>query len=262
MNRLKFKTIVNILELEKNIIVYKNIIKNPESIIKSINLEKEWSSWYTFGEITQLKINEKRFVNFPSIDEWTLHVKEDSSLLDVENEIINAYYSCTSDYVTRTNIKLDNWFFFAPQICRYFDNAGVDKDAGLAMNFHTDFQKENKDEPGKQHMITCNIYLNDNYDGGEIVFKIFNEDSTYSQISYKPEAGDIVIFPSTEPYYHGVNTSSNGLKYFVRSFWYKYFEGTEEWHNNKEKYGEDVWFKMEQERKAIERKDGRYHKNY
>jgi hypothetical protein len=102
------------------------------------------------------------------------------------------------------------------------------------------------------------MYLNDDYEGGEIEFKVLQSDGSFDRVSYKPKAGDILVFPSDEPYYHGVNLTTKGKKYFVRSFWDYYFPGTEEWHEGLKTYGEETWLKMEQDREKAERTTGRY----
>ena len=50
-------------------------------------------------------------------------------------------------------------------------------------------------------------YPNDNYEGGELFFKLFN-------IKYKPTAGDFVICPSAYSYAHSSEPVTNdGIKY-------------------------------------------------
>lgn len=57
------------------------------------------------------------------------------------------------------------------------------------------------------------MYLNDNFDGGELVFPNIN-------YTYKPKAGDIVFFPSDDDNYeHMVNVLKNGKRYVV-GFWF------------------------------------------
>lgn len=46
--------------------------------------------------------------------------------------------------------------------------------------------------------ITAVVYLNDDYSGGEIHFDFFD-------LSIKPKAGDILLYPATWKYLHGVN---------------------------------------------------------
>jgi predicted 2-oxoglutarate/Fe(II)-dependent dioxygenase YbiX len=65
------------------------------------------------------------------------------------------------------------------------------------------------------------IYLNDDYEGGEIYFPD-------QGIDFKPNAGTVVFFPSNTMYIHGVREITKGIRYTTPSFWiptkYKIFE--------------------------------------
>jgi hypothetical protein len=50
------------------------------------------------------------------------------------------------------------------------------------------------------------MYLNDEYEGGELWFP-------YLDITFKPSYGDIVFFPSTYIYAHASKPVSSGTKY-------------------------------------------------
>lgn len=85
------------------------------------------------------------------------------------------------------------------------------------------------------------IYYNDNYDGGEVSFMISEEDilsesytgvrlpldgsdpfvAENADLFIKPEAGSVLIFPSTKPYYHQVHLLRGGEKYISPGFIYK-----------------------------------------
>lgn len=54
--------------------------------------------------------------------------------------------------------------------------------------------------------FTMVSYLNDDYEGGEIYFPNHN-------ISIKPKAGSVVIFPSRSEFIHQVNTIESGTRY-------------------------------------------------
>ena len=54
--------------------------------------------------------------------------------------------------------------------------------------------------------VSSVIYLNDDYEGGELYFPYLN-------ITLKPEAGDIVMFPSTYIYAHASMPVKSGIKY-------------------------------------------------
>jgi hypothetical protein len=78
---------------------------------------------------------------------------------------------------------------------------------GERMGNHVDWNLKN---PSLEYSFV--VYLNDNYVGGEIFWPNHG-------IELKPEAGSIVIFPSKEPYLHGVNEIKEGNKIFVPHFW-------------------------------------------
>ena len=85
--------------------------------------------------------------------------------------------------------------------------------------------------------------------GGDIEF--FVDGKTYN---HKPKAGDILVFPSQEPYYHGVKTIKNGYKYFIRNFITYIYPGSETWLMNQRNYGAYKWMEMEKERLEKESK--------
>ena len=56
------------------------------------------------------------------------------------------------------------------------------------------------------------IYLNDNYEGGEIYF-------TQHDVRLKPKAGSLITFPGTDDYLHGVSTVQPGeTRYVISTF--------------------------------------------
>jgi hypothetical protein len=59
--------------------------------------------------------------------------------------------------------------------------------------------------------ISVIYYLNDNYDGGEIVFPRFG-------VTYKPNANELLVFPSAYSYNHSVNEVKNGRRYAIVSW--------------------------------------------
>lgn len=54
--------------------------------------------------------------------------------------------------------------------------------------------------------VSSVMYLNDDYEGGELWFPYLN-------INFKPEAGDIILFPSTYIYAHSSRKVISGTKY-------------------------------------------------
>lgn len=69
---------------------------------------------------------------------------------------------------------------------------------GYGMHEHFDSTKPND--------IATLIYLNDEYEGGEIYFPELN-------IFIKPQEGDLVCFPDTPDFVHGVKPIKDGIRY-------------------------------------------------
>lgn len=65
---------------------------------------------------------------------------------------------------------------------------------------------------GLNRKISIVIYLNDDYEGGEIYFRNLN-------LTMKPRANSLVIFPSTEEFVHEAKPVISGTKYVITSFW-------------------------------------------
>lgn len=236
--------------------VYSGLLGSADDLVATLREVYDWNAWYTFGDSAAIQLKHRSFSSFPSKEEWALVEQSIERPNKASSAIINAFYDATSNYVSSNNVTPVSWNFNPPAVCMYETNAGASED--VAMHYHTDFQQEKRDEPGFKPYITCTMYLNDDYEGGELEFKILQEDGSADRVTFKPKAGDIVVFPSDEPYYHSVNLTTNGKKYFVRSFWDYYFPGTDEWHQGLKQYGEEVWLKMEQEREKAERTTGRY----
>lgn len=56
------------------------------------------------------------------------------------------------------------------------------------------------------------MYLNDNYDGGELYFPAYG-------IDFQPKAGTLAFFPSSTYYVHGVKEVLAGVRYTSPHFW-------------------------------------------
>lgn len=61
--------------------------------------------------------------------------------------------------------------------------------------------------PSYTAVMSSVVYFNDNYEGGELKFKYFDD------YMYKPSAGDIIIFPSSFLYLHESVNITSGTKY-------------------------------------------------
>lgn len=58
------------------------------------------------------------------------------------------------------------------------------------------------------------IYLNEDYEGGELVFPEYS-------LELKPKTGDVITFPTNAMYIHAVNKINSGTRYNIFLKWYR-----------------------------------------
>lgn len=243
--------IKNSFEIYPNVRVYQNFLpdaKNLYEIMKRSEKEsdgkyflRKWEKWSVFGTYTQIKQDN------PYESRETGQIHDDEKYLSTS--INEAYSTVIEDYKQRYNIVFPEESVLATSSYSKYDPNFNPANNGLTMQYHTDFIISEAEMPGPKFFLTCTMYINDDYEGGDIEFYI--DDEFYS---YKPKAGDILIFPSGEPYYHGVRTIKNGEKFFVRNFIQYYYNGSENWLRNQKYYGAHRWAKMEIDRVEKENK--------
>lgn len=259
-------------EIYPHILVYKNMFKDISHSYKILldsledsedRLFSPWTQWSIFGEYLNpiapsFSMGEK-YGNLNNIETKT-EVEEQQKKFALE--MMENFHLVTEDYIKRYNIDVDLdsvvtddfgnptslWRWTGGTIGKYHIST---PDEEVGMRYHSDYIRETGDSPGYKFIITCTIYFNDDYEGGEVDFAMGDK-----LVKYKPQAGDLLVFPSghpeylTEdgkPYLHGVMPSYNKNKFLSRMYWQKYQKGTDEWYKNEEKYGKDIWYSMQPE---------------
>jgi hypothetical protein len=114
-------------------------------------------------------------------------------LYKVHKQSFDGIYPCVEDYGHYWGV-----------VMRYYEVFNYVKYEGTGKHFavHADHG------PAYVTTVSAVAYLNDDYEGGEIVFPRFN-------LSIKPEPGDLVVFPSTFIYEHSSEPILNGTKYSI-----------------------------------------------
>lgn len=246
MNFLENAKDLNPIVLDEKIFVYRDLIPDIDNLYRIMKeSEKDadgkyfldtWDQWSMFGTYSYKAKSPEQLAEA----EKGRRYEEEEYFTKTVN---SAYEMAVADYVQRTNWELPSDAGLSGcSYCKYHKGTDVLKNK-LTMQYHTDYIISTRDLPGRKYLITCTMYINDDYNGGEIQFWIDGK-----TIPWKPKAGDIVIFPSGEPYWHGVKTIADGEKFFIRNFVMFDEEANPEWLANKEKYGEEEWAKMEAER--------------
>lgn len=259
-------------EIYPYIFVYKNMFKDigkSYKILKDSLTETEdrifspWSQWSIFGDYLNPIIpgfnNSEKYGNLKNIITST-EIQENQKQFAIE--MMENFHLVTEDYIKRHNIDIDLnatitdedgnlvplWRWTGGTIGMYSISDDEEK---YGMRYHSDYQREQGDAPGYKFIITCTIYFNDDYEGGEIDFAMGDK-----LVKYKPEAGDLLVFPSghpdylTEdgmPYLHGVMPAYKNNKFLSRMYWQKYQKGTDEWYEKEKQYGKEVWLSMQPE---------------
>lgn len=232
---------------------FKNVFSKGNEMIKHYQdtFPEEWIGWYGFGDHILIPLPGERYESFPTQEEWNnliADIDDRKSNNIYVKELMQNFYDVTKQYCEGTNTSLENWCWQSIDIACYKDGIGVNDKQG--MNYHTDFQEERKDEPGYKFGVTCLFYLNDDYEDGGLRFIVLNDDRTevLESFSYKPSAGDVLVFPSRHPFYHSSDIAKNGIKHLVRTYWRYEFQGTEEFLNERAQYEEEEWALLLKER--------------
>lgn len=255
---------INYIEIYPNIFVYKNLFKN---ISKTFSILKDadgtnngvlsgWSKWSEFGEYINPTFKDlPPTLTIENVKEINPKTEKQKIEKEAILELFENFYLSTEHYISTHNIdfnkddivldrngnELKLWSLNGPSIARYTP----DKDVSIGMVYHSDYVREPMISPGYKFAITALTYFNDDYSGGEIDFIVDGD-----AIMYKPEAGDLLVFPSGNPkiltkneqvYLHGVMNVLGSEKYLARMYWMKYEFGDSEWLEKEKEFGKDVW---------------------
>jgi len=249
---------LNIKKLDEKIWVFNRWIKNPQEYINFYLTDpdhsKKWVPWYKFGEmISDSGTGWGLSDEFPTKEAWTSTFENEKDPYKIE--LADLFYDASKIYIEETKITLPSWASPNWGIAKYLPDVPMFQEPNFenrTMVHHTDFQQELAEYPGEKFGITAVVYLNDDYEGGEIEFRI-TEPNDYTkvvkEILYKPEAGDILMFPSTPPYFHGVVNIKKSPKYIMRLYWKYYQEASETWKSLRKKYGDDRFQELEKARR-------------
>jgi len=120
--------------------------------------------------------------------------EHNSELYDVHESVFQAVRQCVDDYGRYWGVGIASYEAF--NFVKY-DGPG------------THFKVHADHGPTYVCTISVVVYLNDDYEGGDIWFPRMNN------LSIKPKAGDIVVFPSTYIYEHASQDMVSGVKYSV-----------------------------------------------
>lgn len=253
-----------------------DLLKDSEKNPGKYSRFKDWQVWNDLGTMVPAGIPPEFSLLDAYGDGKDFFAKTEKTLeTELLFEVYKAYYLSVEHYMQDKNVpKNIKTHPDGPSFYKYDHTlpAPTPNTPEYNMNYHTDFAFSLKNNPGKKSIVTCTMYLNDDYDGGEMVFNLeprlsrpyykrseqFSEDEPYisGRVVYRPKAGDVVLFPSGNPdylsdngyYFHCVNRITNGDKYFLSIFNSYIYEGSKEYQEGLEEYGEELWTWLEKKR--------------
>ena len=196
--------------LDLGLVYYKDILPNPKHIIGLVeSLEerlkneehfgkktaaKSWEAW-KYGETT---FNFKKLFQRPeALDPSDYYYNE---MLEISSKLYNSL-DLAFDHYSNTLYPFAGRVIKSSEVClqilKYVSSGHL---------------PAHQDQGISTRVLSSVMYLNDDYDGGEIEFM-------HSGVKIRPDAGSIIFFPSNFLYVHEVHPINNGTRYSL-PFWY------------------------------------------
>lgn len=174
---------------------YKSILGNTATIVEQLTTEHEGDAEECIGKWYEWKSSDGDYVFGKKRDTSAgLFGKSSEENQTLYSALNGAIVFAANEYATEKSITLG-------RMSEISINA---YDPEKHMGPHTDNAKDAQ--------ISVIMYLNDNYDGGELEFPRQN-------VSIKPNAGSILVFPSVDPYVHDPKPATD-YRYICTAFWY------------------------------------------
>lgn len=183
------------------IMIYRNAIKKNECINIIDKLENEISLNIPGIEWRGAQVNDTQDndyvrncvdLKFKKENLGKSHLPLNQTLYDIHDSVENSLDECLRHYESLWHLKMH--YKEAFNFVKY--------NPGKYFKVHADHG------PYYSCTVSAVVYLNDNYDGGELNF-------VRQDLTIKPEAGDIILCPSNFVYEHASLEIRSGTKYCV-----------------------------------------------
>ena len=208
-------------------VYYKNIYKDPKSIIN--NIEKLQNLLKTKSESENLL--EDRFIwedwSYENHDGQTLIFCKKSWLPNPNNiDKLDSFYN---EKLEISNVLFsgleDAYNHYSTVLYPYAGrNIKGDVDQISILKYEkTGYLPEHIDQGISSRVLSVVAYLNDDYEGGEITFTGIGNGG----ITIKPEAGSAVFFPSNFVGSHTISEVKSGTRYAVPNWYHNRLEKVE-----------------------------------
>lgn len=219
------------------IVIYKNIFKNSSDLINILQKEcKEslispWEKWYDNGYRKELIFYKNNFIKEFDSKNIKIEKKIAKEFCDILEFIRKDYFkdfgknnAIWPKFIKNWNALLEEPVGYSISFFRYDILMAKmrNNQNNLFMDYHIDEFPILNSVKSIKYVATINVYLNDDYEGGELCMYDSISNKSYM---YKPKPGDAIIMPSTSPFYHAVKNFYKKDRYFMRSFFSYHVNG-------------------------------------
>ena len=186
--------------LDKYIKVFNNVMPNVvlENLIKICKESPNFQPATIIGNDSKNVLDKKIRKTFT----WEIKNIGVKSLTEVHwtNFLYNVFNNSIDSYLNSIDVE-SNWCVSEVQILKY--------NVGGYYKFHVD------NALSIPRTYSCILFLNDDYEGGDLVFKFPGEDNEYK---IKTKKNSVVVWPSNFLYPHSVKPVTKGERYSVVSW--------------------------------------------
>lgn len=202
--------------LQEKVYYYTDVIDDAAKLVAAIEEDNnnQWGEWAACSGQHYVYGTDKTIAPSDNNDEKHNYIY---------NTLKQAFDTVIKDYANAQNILEEPKLFPMYPIKKY--------QAGTFMGAH--FDQQEGDDRLKVSLV---MYLNDDYDGGELSFTIKSPNGPITQggphpdfsiakdqggydFYIKPKAGSIIVFPPSPPYHHTAHLVKSGFKYMIPQHW-------------------------------------------
>lgn len=202
--------------LEEKVYYYTDVIEDPKKLVDAIENDNkdQWGEWAACSGQHYVYGTDKNISLTDTTDEKNTYIY---------STLQKAFDDVARDYAKAQGITDEPKLFPVYPIKKY--------EAGTFMGAH--FDQQEGDERLKVSFV---MYLNDDYEGGEISFTIASpggilkearppadfseaEKGVNYTFAVKPKAGSMIVFPPSPPYHHTAHLVKSGEKIMIPQHW-------------------------------------------
>lgn len=195
---------------DENIVYFKGVIENYQEVIDLIeslsnDAVSAWEPWHghgsdnKYGEIKHVKRDQILYINSD---------EDRAKAAYAINCLTNKMSECAIKYADIFEIDRKALYYAVSLLTDPRTIMGINKyDQNAFMGPHVDLNDDNY-----YLAYTIVVYLNDDYEGGELYFNDLD-------IKIKPQAGSVIMYPSAHPYTHQSLEITKGRKMLITHHW-------------------------------------------